>query len=70
MSKQTTVTKYPPQTRINIGSDEGLFEKVALPYPEEFRNAPGRPRTHPTPAARQRAYRDRKDSRDNANALS
>jgi hypothetical protein len=54
-----TVTKCPPQTRINTGSDEGLFEKVALPPTEGFRNASGRPKTYPTAAARQRAYRDR-----------
>ena len=54
-----TVTKYPLQTRINTGSDEGLFEKVALPSTEGFRNAAGRPKRHLSAAARQRAYRDR-----------
>ena len=54
-----TVTKYPPQTRINTGSDEGLFEKVALPPTEGFRNASGRPKRHISAAARQRAYRER-----------
>lgn len=54
-----TVTKYPPQTRINTGSDEGSFEKVALPPTEGFRNASGRPKRHVSAAARQRAYRDR-----------
>ena len=60
--RSLTVTKYPPQTRINIGSDESLFENVTTDALEGFRNAPrrsGRPKQHLSAAARQRAYRDR-----------
>lgn len=55
-----SVTKYPPRTRVNTGSDEGLFEKETLPHAGATFVTLGRPKTHPTAAARQRAYRERK----------
>jgi len=49
----------PSQVVENNDPKMGLFEKVALPHTEEFRNASGRPKRHVSPAARQRAYRER-----------
>lgn len=49
----------PPHTIENTGPERALFGKVALAHVGRFRNASGRPKTYPTRAARQRAYRTR-----------